>query len=127
MLLYNYTTNGSLQHILFGTDTVGIRLGWGSRVGVALESARALAYLHNDANPRIIHIDVKPNNIFLDENLTAHIRLPLDKMFPAELNEGNSHVTTILAGTMGYIDPDYLRKGQVSAKSDVYCFGIVLL
>lgn len=126
MLVYNYIANGSLQDILFG-DT-GIRLDWGSRVRIALESARALAYLHNDANPRVIHRNIKPCNIFLDENLTAKVGyLGLAQILPGEPYEGDSHVSTETAGTLGYIDPEYVTTGQLRVKSDVYSFGIVLL
>lgn len=126
MLVYDYIPNGSLEDIFFGNTE--IQLDWGSRVGIALQSARALAYLHNDANPRVIHRNVKPSNILVDENLTAKVAyLDLAKMLPAEPNEGDSHVTTEVAGTVGYLDPEYASTGQLSVKSDVYSLGIVLL
>jgi len=126
MLVYDYIPNGSLEDIFFGNTE--IQLDWGSRVGIALQSARALAYLHNDANPRVIHRNVKPSNILVDENLTAKVAdLGLAKMLPAEPNEGDSHDTTEVVGTVGYLDPEYLSTGQLSVKSDVYGLGIVLL
>lgn len=126
ILVSDYIPNESLQNILFGNTE--IQLDWRSRVGIALQSARALAYLHNDANPRVIHRNIKPASILVDENLTAKVtNLGLAKILPGEPNDGDSHVSTEIAGTLGYLDPEYWSTGNLSVKSDVYSLGIVLL
>lgn len=99
ILVSDYIPNESLHNILFGNTE--IQLDWRSRVGIALQSARALAYLHNDANPRVIHRDIKPASILVDENLTAKVtNLGLAKILPGEPNDGDSHVSTEVAGTI---------------------------
>jgi serine/threonine protein kinase len=119
-LVYDYIPNGSLEDIFFGNTE--IQLDWGNRVGIALQSARALAYLHNDANPRVIHRNVKSSNILVDENLTAKVaHLGPVKMLPAEPNEGHSHVTTEVVGTLGYLDPEYACTGLLSIVWVSYC------
>lgn len=121
ILVSDYIANGSLRYILFGNTE--IQLDWRSRVGIALQSARALAYLHNDANPGVIHGDIRPTSILVDENLTAKVtNLGLAKILPGEPNDGDSHVSTEVSGTLGYLDT-----GKLSVKSDVFSLGIVLL
>lgn len=126
ILVSDYIPNESLQNILFGNTE--IQLDWKSRVGIALQSARALAYLHNDANPRVIHRYIRPASILVDENLTAKVtNLGRAKILPGEPNDGVSHASTEIAGTLGYLDLEYRSMGNLSEKSDVYSFGIVLL
>lgn len=124
MLVYNYIPNGSLNDILLGKKE--IQLDWGSRVRIALGSARALEYLHYDVNPRVIHRNIKSTNILVDDYLTAKVaHFDLAKILPYG---GDSQViSTQIAGTLGYLDPEYLSTGQLSLNSDVYSFGVLLL
>ncbi|KAK6915809.1 Serine-threonine/tyrosine-protein kinase, catalytic domain [Dillenia turbinata] len=123
MLVYEYIPNGTLKDCLSGKS--GIRLDWMRRLKIALGSARGLAYLHELANPPIIHRDVKTTNILLDEHLNAKVSdFGLSK--PKE-NPDKDRVTTQVKGTMGYMDREYYMTQQLTEKSDVYSFGVVLL
>ncbi|EOA15173.1 hypothetical protein CARUB_v10028556mg, partial [Capsella rubella] len=122
MLVYEYIPNGSLRDSLSGKN--GIRLVWTRRLRIALGSGKGLAYLHELADPPIIHRDIKSHNILLDESLTAKVAdFGLSKLVgEAE----NPQVTTQVKGTMGYLDPEYYMTNQLTAKSDVYGFGVVM-
>ncbi|GLU06069.1 hypothetical protein SLE2022_231320 [Rubroshorea leprosula] len=123
MLIYEYVPNGSLYETLSGKS--GIRLDWTRRLKIALGSARGLAYLHELANPPIIHRDIKSTNILLDQRLTAKVAdFGLSKLI-SDIEKG--HVTTQVKGTMGYLDPEYYMTQQLTEKSDVYSFGVLLL
>ncbi|KAJ0236937.1 Leucine-rich repeat receptor protein kinase HPCA1 [Hirschfeldia incana] len=123
MLVYEYIPNGSLRDSLSGKS--GIRLDWLRRLRIALGSGKGLAYLHELADPPIIHRDIKSNNILLDENLTAKVAdFGLSKLVG---DPEKTHVTTQVKGTMGYLDPEYYMTNQLTEKSDVYGFGVVLL
>jgi Leucine-rich repeat (LRR) protein len=123
MLVYEYISNGSLKDSLSGKS--GIRLDWTRRLKIALGSGKGLAYLHELADPPIIHRDIKSNNILLDENLTAKVAdFGLSKLVG---DPEKTHVTTQVKGTMGYLDPEYYMTNQLTEKSDVYGFGVVLL
>eukprot|EP01018_Ginkgo_biloba_P025025 Gb_02426 [translate_table: standard] len=128
MLVYEYMPNGTLRESLSGRT--GIQLDWRRRVRIALGSAKGLSYLHELANPPIIHRDVKSSNILLDENLNAKVadfglsKLVADGGIDAG---GKGHVSTQVKGTLGYLDPEYYMTQQLSEKSDVYSFGVVLL
>ncbi|CAN8306747.1 unnamed protein product [Cochlearia groenlandica] len=123
MLVYEYIPNGSLRDSLSGKT--GIRLDWTRRLRIALGSGKGLAYLHELADPPIIHRDIKSNNILLDENLTAKVAdFGLSKLVG---DPEKTHVTTQVKGTMGYLDPEYYMTNQLTEKSDVYGFGVVML
>eukprot|EP01018_Ginkgo_biloba_P036199 Gb_02273 [translate_table: standard] len=99
-------------------------LDWEKRYNIIIDIVRGLLYLHQDSQPRIIHRDIKASNILLDENLNPKIAdFGLAKIFP----EGESHVSTRVAGTYGYMAPEYAMQGQLSVKADVYSFGVLLL
>ncbi|KAL0375893.1 UNVERIFIED_CONTAM: putative leucine-rich repeat receptor-like protein kinase [Sesamum calycinum] len=103
----------------------GIRLDWMRRLRIALGAARGVHYLHELADPPIIHRDIKPNNILLDERLNAKVA---DFGLSRPMGEQErSHVTTEVKGTAGYFDPEYYMTQQLTQKSDVYSFGVVLL
>ncbi|XP_020870002.1 probable leucine-rich repeat receptor-like protein kinase At5g49770 isoform X2 [Arabidopsis lyrata subsp. lyrata] len=123
MLVYEYIPNGSLRDGLSGKN--GIKLDWTRRLKIALGSGKGLAYLHELADPPIIHRDVKSNNILLDEDLTAKVAdFGLSKLVG---DPEKAHVTTQVKGTMGYLDPEYYMTNQLTEKSDVYGFGVVML
>ncbi|KAG8085113.1 hypothetical protein GUJ93_ZPchr0010g9338 [Zizania palustris] len=123
MLVYEFISNGTLSEALYGIK--GVQLDWNRRLKIALGSARGLAYLHDHANPPIIHRDVKSSNILLDEKMTAKVAdFGLSLLVP-DSEEGQ--LCTNIKGTLGYLDPEYCMTQQFTAKSDVYSFGVVLL
>ncbi|XP_054800898.1 LOW QUALITY PROTEIN: leucine-rich repeat receptor protein kinase HPCA1-like [Prosopis cineraria] len=123
MLVYEYIPNGTLMDSLSGKS--GIRMDWMRRLKVALGAARGLAYLHELANPPIIHRDIKSSNILLDEHLNAKVAdFGLSKLL---VDSERGHVTTQVKGTMGYLDPEYYMTQQLTEKSDVYSFGVLML
>ncbi|CAN0927774.1 Leucine-rich repeat receptor protein kinase HPCA1 [Linum grandiflorum] len=123
MLVYEFMPNGSLKESLTGKS--GIHLDWRRRLRIALGSARGLAYLHELADPPIIHRDIKSTNILLDENLSAKVAdFGLSKLVS---DSTKGHVSTQVKGTMGYLDPEYYMSQQLTEKSDVYSFGVVVL
>ncbi|XP_059652147.1 leucine-rich repeat receptor protein kinase HPCA1-like [Cornus florida] len=123
MLVYEFIPNGSLTDSLSGKS--GIRLDWVRRLRAALGAARGLQYLHVHADPPIIHRDIKSNNILLDERLNAKVAdFGLSKLMG---DPEKSHVSTQVKGTMGYLDPEYYMTQQLTEKTDVYSFGVLLL
>ncbi|KAH7654178.1 Non-specific serine/threonine protein kinase protein, partial [Dioscorea alata] len=123
MLVYEFIPNGTLRESLSGRSC--IQLDWIRRLKIALGSAKGLAYLHELANPPIIHRDIKSTNILLDENLNAKVAdFGLSKLV-SDIEKG--HVSTQVKGTLGYLDPEYYMTQQLTAKSDVYSFGVVML
>ncbi|QHN76030.1 putative LRR receptor-like serine/threonine-protein kinase [Arachis hypogaea] len=124
-LIYEYMSNGNLDEHLSGKNNGGLCLNWEDRLRIALEAAQGLEYLHNGCKPPIIHRDVKCTNILLNENFHAKLAdFGLSKCFAAD---GDTHVSTIVAGTPGYLDPEYTTSNRLTEKSDVYSFGVVLL
>ncbi|KAI4373312.1 hypothetical protein MLD38_011448 [Melastoma candidum] len=122
LLVYDYVPNNTLYFHLHGKDRP--TLDWATRVKVAAGAARGLAYLHEGCHPRIIHRDIKSSNILLDNNFEARVsdfglaKLALDS---------NTHITTRVMGTFGYMAPEYASSGKLTEKSDVFSFGVVLL
>ncbi|XP_027335176.1 probable leucine-rich repeat receptor-like protein kinase At5g49770 isoform X3 [Abrus precatorius] len=123
MLVYEYIPNGTVMDSLSGKS--GIWMDWVRRLKVALGAARGLAYLHELANPPIIHRDIKSSNILLDNHLNAKVAdFGLSKLL---VDSERGHVTTQVKGTMGYLDPEYYMTQQLTEKSDVYSFGVLML
>ncbi|KAK6152828.1 hypothetical protein DH2020_012467 [Rehmannia glutinosa] len=126
VLVYNYMENGSLGDVLYG-DKGGFLLDWPKRFGIAMGAAQGLAYLHHDCVPAIVHRDVKCNNILLDEEFRPKVAdFGLAKILKQDVKEGD-HVMSRVAGSYGYIAPEYAYTMKVTEKSDVYSFGVVLL
>uniref|UniRef100_A0A0D9XBS6 Protein kinase domain-containing protein n=1 Tax=Leersia perrieri TaxID=77586 RepID=A0A0D9XBS6_9ORYZ len=125
-LVYEYMSEGTLQEHITGGDHNRRNLTWRERLRIALESAQGLEYLHRGCSPPLIHRDVKSTNILLNTKLEAKIAdFGLSKAFN---HDSDTHISTnILAGTPGYIDPEYHATMMPTTKSDVYGFGVVLL
>ncbi|XP_013644334.2 probable LRR receptor-like serine/threonine-protein kinase At5g48740 isoform X2 [Brassica napus] len=125
ILVYEYLPGGSLADHLYGPSRKRLSLNWVSRLKVAVDAAKGLDYLHNGSEPRIIHRDVKCSNILLDKDMNAKVSdFGLSKQFT---KADASHITTVVKGTAGYLDPEYYSTLQLTEKSDVYSFGVVLL
>ncbi|XP_040371265.1 LRR receptor-like serine/threonine-protein kinase IOS1 isoform X2 [Rosa chinensis] len=123
-LIYEYMANGNLHKHLSDHSSSYI-LSWEERLRIAIDAAHGLEYLHYGSRPPIIHRDVKSTNILLNENFQAKLSdFGLSRIFPAE--DGTRQWTRV-AGTPGYLDPEYYLSNMLNEKSDVYSFGIVLL
>nr|CDM84020.1 unnamed protein product [Triticum aestivum] len=121
MLVYDFVPNNTLYYHLHVNE---VPLDWRTRVKIAAGAARGIAYLHEDCHPRIIHRDIKSSNILLDNNYEAQVS---DFGLARLAADSNTHVTTRVMGTFGYLAPEYALSGKLTAKSDLYSFGVVLL
>ncbi|KNA25171.1 hypothetical protein SOVF_008960 [Spinacia oleracea] len=120
LLVYEYMSNGTLANYLFGE----LRPSWVARIQITLGIARGLLYLHEECSTQIIHCDIKPQNILLDDNHNARIAdFGLAKLLV--LNQ--THTNTAIRGTKGYVAPEWFRNKPVTVKVDVYSFGVLLL
>lgn len=122
LLVYEYMQNGSLDRWLFHDLEKSLR--WPSRFQIALGTARGLAYLHNECTEKILHLDVKPQNILLDADFTAKVA---DFGLSRLVKRDESFVLTTMRGTRGYLAPEWLLQRGITEKADVYSFGVVLL
>lgn len=126
-LVYDYMSNGSLSDNLSNFGSSGSKrnaLTWPQRKNIILDVAKGLAYLHYGIKPSIYHRDIKATNILLDSDMNARVA---DFGLAKQSREGQSHLTTRVAGTYGYLAPEYALYGQLTEKSDVYSFGVVIL
>ncbi|KAI9099135.1 hypothetical protein K1719_024902 [Acacia pycnantha] len=125
LLCYELVPNGSLEAWLHGPLGINCPLDWDTRMKIALDAARGLAYLHEDSQPCVIHRDFKASNILLENNFHAKVAdFGLAKQAP----EGRAnYLSTRVMGTFGYVAPEYAMTGHLLVKSDVYSYGVVLL
>ncbi|XP_042449530.1 G-type lectin S-receptor-like serine/threonine-protein kinase At5g35370 [Zingiber officinale] len=124
LLVYEYMNRSSLDRVLFSRNPDLVVLEWKQRLDVAVGAARGLAYLHSGCEHRIIHCDVKPENILLHDNNQVKIAdFGLAKLMSPE----QSGLFTTMRGTRGYLAPEWLTNAAISDKTDVYSFGMVLL
>ncbi|CAN5951258.1 unnamed protein product, partial [Sphagnum jensenii] len=126
ILVYEFMKFGTLREHLYGTEkAIREPMSWKTRLSIALDAAQGLEYLHEGCIHPIIHRDVKSSNILLSSKLVGKMAdFGLSKLTTVE---GASHVSTIVKGTAGYLDPEYYMSQQLTEKSDVFSFGIVLL
>ncbi|XP_066168987.1 receptor-like serine/threonine-protein kinase ALE2 isoform X11 [Oryza sativa Japonica Group] len=122
-LVYELVPNGSVESHLHDKGTAP--LDWDARLKIALGAARALAYLHEDSSPRVIHRDFKSSNILLEHDFTP--KVSDFGLARTAIGEGNEHISTRVMGTFGYVAPEYAMTGHLLVKSDVYSYGVVLL
>ncbi|XP_072991016.1 proline-rich receptor-like protein kinase PERK15 [Typha latifolia] len=122
MLVYEFVPNKTLEYHLHGKGLPV--MDWQTRMRIALGSARGLAYLHEDCHPRIIHRDIKAANILLDHKFEAMVA---DFGLAKLSSDTNTHVSTRVMGTFGYLAPEYASSGKLTEKSDVFSFGVMLL
>lgn len=123
LLVYEFVTNQSLHDHLFGKKKVQ-PLSWQERYRIILGTAEGLAYLHEGSKLRIIHRDIKLSNILLDEEYLPKIAdFGLARLFP----EDETHISTAIAGTLGYMAPEYVVRGKLTEKADVYSFGVLVI
>lgn len=124
LLVYEYLINNSLARALFGREDQKLNLDWSTRKKICMGIARGLAYLHEESRLKIVHRDIKATNVLLDKDLNAKISdFGLAKLDEEE----NTHISTRIAGTIGYMAPEYAMRGYLTDKADVYSFGVVAL
>ncbi|XP_062195410.1 probable LRR receptor-like serine/threonine-protein kinase At1g56130 [Phragmites australis] len=122
LLVYEYLENRSLDRALFRDSS--LNLDWPTRFEIILGIARGLTYLHEESSVRIVHRDIKASNVLLDTDLTPKISdFGLAKLY----DEKKTHVSTKIAGTFGYLAPEYAMRGHLTEKADVFAFGVVAL
>ncbi|CAN6690846.1 unnamed protein product [Malus baccata var. baccata] len=124
LLVYEYLENNSVAHALFRAKESHLQLDWPTRHKICIGTARGLAYLHEESRLKVVHRDIKATNVLLDKNLNPKI----SDFGLAKLNEeDNTHISTRIAGTYGYMAPEYAMRGYLTDKADVYSFGILVL
>ncbi|XP_057969633.1 G-type lectin S-receptor-like serine/threonine-protein kinase SD2-5 isoform X1 [Malania oleifera] len=124
LLVYEYMGKGSLDRWIFNNNKEGLMLDWEMRFSIALGTAKGLAYLHEECDVKIVHCDIKPENVLLDDNYLAKVS---DFGLAKLMNREQSLAFTTLRGTRGYLAPEWITNHAISEKSDVYSFGMLLL
>jgi len=120
LLVYEFMSNGSLASFLFGDS----RPNWNRRIHIAFGTARGLCYLHEECTTQVIHCDIKPQNVLIDDSFMARIS---DFGLAKLLKTDQSRTTTGARGTKGYVAPEWFKNMPITVKVDVYSFGILLL
>ncbi|KAK7307544.1 hypothetical protein VNO77_40714 [Canavalia gladiata] len=122
MLVYEFIPNETLEYHLHGKGRP--TMDWPTRMRISIGSAKGLAYLHEDCHPRIIHRDIKAANVLIDDSFEAKVA---DFGLAKLTTDNNTHVSTRVMGTFGYLAPEYASSGKLTEKSDVFSFGVMLL
>ncbi|CAJ2646371.1 proline-rich receptor-like protein kinase PERK4-like protein [Trifolium pratense] len=122
MLVYEFIPNNTMEYHLHGKGRP--TMDWPTRMRIAIGSAKGLAYLHEDCHPRIIHRDIKAANVLIDDSFEAKVA---DFGLAKLTTDNNTHVSTRVMGTFGYLAPEYASSGKLTEKSDVFSFGVMLL
>ncbi|KAL8154101.1 hypothetical protein V2J09_011861 [Rumex salicifolius] len=124
LIVVEYISNGNLLDHLDGTKGIGIEIA--QRLDIAIDVAHGIAYLHNYNDPPIVHRDIKSSNILITKKLRAKVAdFGFARILPED--EFATHISTQIKGTVGYLDPEYLKTNQLTEKSDVYSFGVLLV
>ncbi|KAL2322530.1 hypothetical protein Fmac_026909 [Flemingia macrophylla] len=124
LLVYEYVNNGNLEQWLHGPMSQQGSFTWEARMKVITGTAKALAYLHEAIEPKVVHRDIKSSNILIDNEFNAKVS---DFGLAKLLDSGESHITTRVMGTFGYVAPEYANTGLLNERSDIYSFGVLLL
>ncbi|XP_045831465.1 putative serine/threonine-protein kinase [Trifolium pratense] len=123
-LVYDYMENNSLHHTFLGSEDRRMRFSWEARRNISIGVASGVSYLHEELKPHIVHRDIKAKNILIDRNFTPKVS---DFGLAKLMRDETSYISTKVAGTLGYLAPEYASSGQLRRKSDVYSFGVLLL
>ncbi|XP_058771591.1 putative serine/threonine-protein kinase [Vicia villosa] len=123
-VVYEYVENGNLHTALLSKKSSSIKLEWRKRSAICVGTAKGLAYLHEELAQHIVHRDIKASNVLLDKDFNPKIGdFGMAKLFPDDI----THISTRIAGTTGYLAPEYALGGQLTKKADVYSFGVLIL
>ncbi|KAF5479075.1 hypothetical protein F2P56_005579 [Juglans regia] len=124
LLVYDFMPNGSLDKVLYQESGQGTLLDWSHRLNIAVGLASVLTYLHQECEQKVIHRDIKTGNVLLDGSFNARLG---DFGLAKLMDHDKSPVSTLTAGTMGYLAPEYLQYGKATDKTDVFSYGVVIL
>ncbi|KAM5582631.1 putative L-type lectin-domain containing receptor kinase S.7 [Rosa sericea] len=124
LLVYDFMPNGSLERVLYQESEEGNLLDWPHRRNVAIGLASVLTYMHQECEQQVIHRDIKTGNVLLDGNFNAKLG---DFGLAKLMDHDKSPVSTLTAGTMGYLAPEYLQYGKATEKTDAFSYGVVIL
>ncbi|ONK77920.1 uncharacterized protein A4U43_C02F12320 [Asparagus officinalis] len=123
-IVYEFVANGPLDRWLYQIPRGGRSLDWAMRMRVATTLAQGIAFLHDKVKPQVVHRDIRASNVLIDEDFGAHLMgVGLSKFVPWEV----MHERTVMAGTYGYLAPEFVYRNELTTKSDVYSFGVLLL
>lgn len=123
-VVYEYVENGNLHTALLGKKSLSVKMKWRERSTICIGTAKGLAYLHEELTQHIVHRDIKASNVLLDKDFNPKIGdFGMAKLFPDDI----THISTRIAGTTGYLAPEYALGGQLTKKADVYSFGVLIL